>query len=256
MLKYQAIAADIQRSIEAGALKPNAKLPTVIELCEAYGVSKITIKRAIDLLVEKGLISSRRGSGTYVKNTTELFEQTGIERIDGTAADVDDDSFAFSQSDRAAGFTKEHEGEGKKISSVVYDFSIVNPPANIARHLNIHPEDFAYHHCRVRCLDGQPMVIEYTYMPLDLIPGLKRSQLYLSVYDYLQKTLGLKISSFHRILRAVPATEEEAERLDTKPGVPMLEIAQVGFLDDGTPFEYSVSRYEGTRGELREVNVV
>ena len=255
MLKYQAIAADIQRSIEAGALKPNAKLPTVVELCEAYGVSKITIKRAIDLLTDKGLISSRRGSGTYVKNTTELFEQTGIERIDGTA-DGGDDSFAFSHSDRAAGFTKEHEGEGKKVSSVVYDFSIVNPPANIARHLNIQPDDFAYYHCRARCLDGEPMVIEYTYMPLDLVPGLKRSQLYVSVYDYLQNTLGLKISSFHRILRAVPATEEEAERLNTKPGVPMLEIAQVGFLDDGTPFEYSVSRYEGTRGEIREVNVV
>lgn len=253
MLKYQAIAADIQRSIEAGALKPNAKLPTVVELCEAYGVSKITVKRAIDLLTDKGLISSRRGSGTYVKNTTELFEQTGIERIDGT---VDDDSFAFSHSDRAAGFTKEHEGEGKKVSSVVYDFSIVNPPANIARHLNIQPDDFAYYHCRARCLDGEPMVIEYTYMPLELIPGLKRSQLYVSVYDYLQNTLGLKISSFHRILRAVPATEEEAERLNTKPGVPMLEIAQVGFLDDGTPFEYSVSRYEGTRGEIREINVV
>lgn len=255
MLKYQAIAADIQRSIEAGALRPNSKLPTVVELCEAYGVSKITIKRAIDLLTDKGLISSRRGSGTYVKNTTELFEQTGIERIDGTA-DGDDDSFAFSHSDRAAGFTKEHEGEGKKVSSVVYDFSIVNPPANIARHLNIQPDDFAYYHCRARCLDGEPMVIEYTYMPLELIPGLKRSQLYVSVYDYLQNTLGLKISSFHRILRAVPATEEEAERLNTKPGVPMLEIAQVGFLDDGTPFEYSISRYEGTRGEIREINVV
>ena len=254
MLKYQAIAADIQRSIEAGALRPNSKLPTVVELCEAYGVSKIAIKRAIDLLTDKGLISSRRGSGTYVKNTTELFEQTGIERIDGTADD--DDSFAFSHSDRAAGFTKEHEGEGKKVSSVVYDFSIVNPPANIARHLNIQPDDFAYYHCRARCLDGEPMVIEYTYMPLELIPGLKRSQLYVSVYDYLQNTLGLKISSFHRILRAVPATEEEAERLNTKPGVPMLEIAQVGFLDDGTPFEYSISRYEGTRGELREVIVV
>ena len=218
-------------------------------------MSKITIKRAIDLLTDKGLISSRRGSGTYVKNTTELFEQTGIERIDGTA-DGGDDSFAFSHSDRAAGFTKEHEGEGKKVSSVVYDFSIVNPPANIARHLNIQPDDFAYYHCRARCLDGEPMVIEYTYMPLELIPGLKRSQLYVSVYDYLQNTLGLKISSFHRILRAVPATEEESERLDTKPGVPMLEIAQVGFLDDGTPFEYSISRYEGTRGEIREVNVV
>ena len=255
MLKYQSIASDIQRSIEAGALKPNAKLPTVVELCEAYGVSKITIKRAIDLLSDRGLISSRRGSGTYVKNTTELLEQTGLEPIDA----MDDsgvDSFAFSQSDRAAGFTEKHASLGKKISSVIYDFSIVNPPEDVARHLNIHPEDFTYHHCRVRCLDDEPMVIEYTYMPLDLIPGLKRSQLYLSVYDYIQNALGLKISSFHRIFRAVPASAEEAKRLQTAPGIPMLEIAQVGFLDDGTPFEYSVSRYEGTRGEIRDINVL
>ena len=255
MLKYQSIASDIQRSIEAGALKPNAKLPTVVELCEAYGVSKITIKRAIDLLTDRGLISSRRGSGTYVKNTSELLEQTGLEPIDA----MDDsgvDSFAFSQSDRAAGFTEKHASLGKKISSVIYDFSIVNPPEDVARHLNIHPEDFTYHHCRVRCLDDEPMVIEYTYMPLDLIPGLKRSQLYLSVYDYIQNALGLKISSFHRIFRAVPASAEEAKRLQTAPGIPMLEIAQVGFLDDGTPFEYSVSRYEGTRGEIRDINVL
>lgn len=166
------------------------------------------------------------------------------------------DSFAFSQSDRAAGFTEKHASLGKKISSVIYDFSIVNPPEDVARHLNIHPEDFTYHHCRVRCLDDEPMVIEYTYMPLDLIPGLKRSQLYLSVYDYIQNALGLKISSFHRIFRAVPASAEEAKRLQTAPGIPMLEIAQVGFLDDGTPFEYSVSRYEGTRGEIRDINVL
>ena len=255
MLKYESIAADIQRSIEASALKPNAKLPTVVELCEAYGVSKITIKRAVDILIEKGLISSKRGSGTYVKNTTELFEQTGIEPIPRGAVGADVDHFAFSQSDRAAGFTEEHRGMGE-ISSVIYDFSIVNPPEDVARHLSIDPEDFTYHHCRTRCLDGVPQVIESTYMPLSLVPGLKRSQLHASVYDYLQNTLGLKISSFHRILRAVPATEEEAERLDTTPGAPLLEIAQVGFLDDGTPFEYSVSRYEGTRGEIRDINVL
>ncbi|HBO61523.1 MAG TPA: GntR family transcriptional regulator [Olsenella sp.] len=255
MLKYQSIASDIQRSIESGALKPNAKLPTVVELCEAYGVSKITIKRAIELLTERGLISSRRGSGTYVKNTTELLEQTGLGPVDA-GADPEVDSFMFSQSDRAAGFTEKHRATGEEISSVVYDFSIVNPPQDVARHLSISREDFTYRICRVRCLDEEPMVIEYTYMPLDLIPGLKRAHLYGSVYAYLRNALGLKISSFHRIIRAVPATEEEAKRLSTTPGIPMLEIAQVGFLDDGTPFEYSVSRYEGSRGEIRDINVL
>ena len=62
--KYEAIAADIRRSIEDGALKPGDKLPTVVELCELYGVSKITVKRAIEQITEEGLITSRRGSRT------------------------------------------------------------------------------------------------------------------------------------------------------------------------------------------------
>lgn len=60
--KYEAIAADIRRSIEDGALKPGDKLPTVVEFCELYGVSKITVKRAIEQITEEGLITSRRGS--------------------------------------------------------------------------------------------------------------------------------------------------------------------------------------------------
>lgn len=240
MLKYQAIADDLRASIEDGSLKPNDRLPTVVELCDLYNVSKITVKRALDLLVEQGLVASRRGSGTYVKNTTEL----------------PDDSLLFTHSDRAMGFTTEHSAKKESVTSVVYDFRIETPGAEVARHLNLQPDDFAYYHCRTRLLDGVPIVIEYTYMPLDLIPGLKRSHLEGSVFGYIRETLGLKISSFHRIVRAVKATTEEAERLDIKPGDPLLEMEQVGFLDDGVPFEYSVARNVGERYELRDVNVL
>ena len=54
--KYEAIAADIRRTIEDGALKPGDKLPTVVEFCKLYNVSKITVKRAIEQITEEGLI--------------------------------------------------------------------------------------------------------------------------------------------------------------------------------------------------------
>ena len=73
--KYEAIAADIRRTIEDGALKPGDKLPTVVEFCKLYSVSKITVKRAIEQITEEGLITSRRGSGTYVKDTAGLSGQ-------------------------------------------------------------------------------------------------------------------------------------------------------------------------------------
>lgn len=138
---------------------------------------------------------------------------------------------------------------------MVYDFSIVNPPADIAAQLGMAEDDFAYHIVRVREVDGQPIVIEYTYMPLELIPGLKKKDLYGSVYRFVREQCGLKISSFHRTIRAVAATEEEAERLDTKPGSPLLELNQIGFLDSGAAFEYSVSRNVGDRFELHNVTL-
>ena len=153
--KYEAIAADIRRSIEDGTLKPGDKLPTVVEFCELYSVSKITVKRAIEQITEEGLITSRRGSGTYVKDTAGLPGQ----------------AFFQGKNDRAQGFSYEHRGE--KVTSVVYDFSIVNPPADIAAQLGIAEDDFAYHVVRVRQADEKPIVIEYTYMPLELIPAEK-----------------------------------------------------------------------------------
>lgn len=51
------------------------------------------------------------------------------------------------------------------------------------------------------------------------------------------------------------STEEEAERLDTKPGSPLLELNQIGFLDSGAAFEYSVSRNVGDRFELHNVTL-
>lgn len=239
MSKYELIATDIQRSIEDGTLKPGDKLPTVVEFCELYGVSKITVKRAMDRITELGLVTSRRGSGTYVKETDGL-----------------PPSMLYSgQMDHAEGFTAEHESKGQRVESKVYDFSIVTPPEHAARYLNISLDDFAYHVCRTRLADGVPIVIEYTYMPIDLIPGLKKQHLYGSIYSYINNTLGLTTSSFHRTIRAVSSTPEEAERLSITSGDPLLELEQIGFLDNGIAFEYSISRNVGSRYELHNITL-
>lgn len=62
-------------------------------------------------------------------------------------------------------------------------------------------------------------------------------------------------ADIHRTIRAVAATEEEAKRLNTKPGSPLLELNQIGFLDSGAAFEYSISRNVGDRFELHNVTL-
>ncbi len=235
--KYETIAADIQRSIEDGSFNPGDKLPTVVELCDFYAASKVTIRRAIEKVTELGLVTSRRGSGTYVKESQVFGGQDFLTR----------------KSDRAAGFSQAHRDQN--VSSVVYDFKIVNPAPDIAKKLGIEADDFTYYICRVRQLNDVPIVIEYTYMPLSVIPGLKKKELYSSIYSYIQETLGLKISSFHRTIRAVGATAEEANQLDVTIHEPLLEFEQIGFLDSGTTFEYSISRNVGSRYELHNVTL-
>ena len=68
MTKYERIANDMKEKIENGIYKPNDQMPFEAEMCEAYGVSRITVKKAMDLLVNEGLVVKRRGAGTFVKN--------------------------------------------------------------------------------------------------------------------------------------------------------------------------------------------
>ena len=80
MLKYEKIAFDIKEDILSEKYKPNEQLPFEKELCEKYNVSKMTVKKALDLLVNDGLIIKRRGSGTFVKDITEKEIQRIIEK--------------------------------------------------------------------------------------------------------------------------------------------------------------------------------
>jgi len=66
-LKYQAVLTDIQNKIISGLWPENSMIPTELELCEIYKVSRITIRRALDELTQTGLITRARGKGTFVR---------------------------------------------------------------------------------------------------------------------------------------------------------------------------------------------
>ena len=67
MYKYEMIAEEIQKKIKDGTYPPDTRLPQEMEMCKIYDASRITIREAMELLVAKGLITKRRGAGTFVK---------------------------------------------------------------------------------------------------------------------------------------------------------------------------------------------
>ncbi len=233
--KYEEIANDLKARIDVGDIQPGDRLPTVIQLCDFYKASKVTVRHAIELLAEQGLVTSRRGSGTYVRKSRDLTSEA-IASIGRLRTEP--------------GFTAENpHGE---VSSDVYAFEVLVPPEDILRYLELEPGDFTYYIERVRRLNGLPISIEYTYTPIDLVPGLKRHHLEGSVYAYIREDLGLHIADSTRTIRAVLPSPMEAERLDIRECDPLLEIEQVNALDTGRPFEYSISHHVGSRFEIRD----
>lgn len=227
MNKYDLIVQDIKQDISLGTYPAYSRLPSVAQLCQQYEVSKITINKALEVLEQQGLIFRRKGSGTFVKKLEEGTQIRPSKEVSG----------------QMEGFMAEHTARGERVKSIVYTFEVQHPSEYIAKALDISPEDFVYRIVRVRIVDDVSQVIEYTYMPIGLIPNLKMKHLEHSIYAYIENTLELRIANAHRVIRAVMPTTLEAERLSITPNEPLLEVEQIGYIDDDRAFEYSVARH-------------
>lgn len=236
MIKHQEIANDLRGQIQSGVYKSGEQLALEREMCEHYGVSRITIKKAVDQLVKEGLVVKRRGSGTFVKSL------------------ANEDVHDISMANQFSGFSKNFAGH--EVTTEVVRFDIIHPEPEIAEKLNITTDDFVYDIVRLRKVDGRPLVIEYTKMPIELIPGIKRDVLEKSIYQYIENQLHFKIQSAHRFIRALLPTEQEEKLLQIKHGtLPILEVEQIAFLDDGRAFEYSKAHHRGDEQTFRVVSI-
>ncbi|HEO8609090.1 TPA: GntR family transcriptional regulator [Streptococcus suis] len=223
MEKYNVIAKDVRRKILDGIYKANDQLPFEKDLCEVYEVSKMTVKKALDILVAEGLIIKRRGAGTFVKDlSVEDMEKMVVgSQMIGTSAYY----------------------PTRSVTSKVLHFEIIAASEKVANKLNIPIGSFVYDIVRVRILDGSPLVMENTFMPVSVIPGLRLKNVEESIYEYIQDTLGMKIQSAHRNITVRKASDSEVTHLELEQGDPVGIVEQIGFLSNGTTFEYSISTH-------------
>lgn len=232
MTKYEIISSDIRKKIQNGTFAVNTQLPTEPELGEQYNVSRITVKKAIDQLVAEGFVIKRRGSGTFVKGLTE--QPGGVSpQVNGLF----------------------HTLDKSKIKSEVVLFEVIPAQEKIAGKLNIQPDDFVYHIIRYRYGEDNWHTLDFSYMPILLIPGLKKEHLYHSIYEYIESTLKLRIQSAHRVITARRPDEYDKKYLHLTDTDPVLCIEQVAYLDSGIPFEYSTQHHIGDIYEFKTVSL-
>lgn len=226
MTGYKKIAETIRNQIIKGKYKEGDLLPSQQELAEKYHVSRVTVSRAFHILKEEEFIRTRRGYGAVTQKPAEN-------------SDIDVEKYT--------GLT-ELMGKDAVVTSQIISFSLRFPEEEEMKKLNISSSEPVYDIIRLRIVNGEPLMLEYTIMPIRVIPGIDETILKKSIYAHIQKTLHLKIGASVRKIKADKPDAYDRQYLECAKDDPVLEVEQTVRLKDGTPFEYSQtrSRYDHT----------
>jgi DNA-binding GntR family transcriptional regulator len=211
----------LTRAIESGTYRPGNPLPAEPALAEQLGVSRPTLREALRLLQERGLIQRKHGKGTFVRERPILKE---LNR-----------NFGITSMIRAAGYTPS-TGESS-VSEAAAD-------ADVASRLGLQVGTTVVRVERVRLADDSPVVFSTDIVPEGLLSAADIEALVVgkekSFYAVLHKRTGVTVSRGDAELAPCKATPRLQRLLGVKPGVPLLCIRQVDFDQRGSPVVYSI----------------
>lgn len=224
MKKYEMIAAKLQQEIRRNVYPAGEKMPSEEELAVRFSTSRVTMSRALGILKDRGWIIIHPGSGIYPRQIeTDIDVQV---------------SWYAGLKDRV---------KNADVRSHIVSFSLRPVEEEEADNLMLKKNEMVYDIIRQRIVDEQPFALEYTIMPVRLIPGITGDVLHESIYGYIQNDLHLHIGNARRRIRADKPDAYDIKYLDCAKDTPVLEIEQVVTLDNGKPFEYSQSRFRYDR---------
>ncbi len=217
---YARLKIALRQMIAAG-MKPGDQLPTEIQLCETYGVSRITVREAMQVLEAEGVLVRRQGKGTFVADP----------RVREPAAYFGSFKNEFGAHDK--------DGVGEIISCEVLQADL-----RIANRLNVAVDTPVYRIRSKRLNDGQPVCYQVSYIPKTLLheavaDGFEPR----SLYWRLERALGDTIEEAQEAVDVVEADRYRAKHLAVKLKTPLLLIERVVYSRAGIAVEYSRSFY-------------
>lgn len=215
---YQQLQRALRDAIADNRLAADEALPPERDLAEEFGVSRITVRKALDALVGEGLLTRRQGAGTFVAARVEK---------------------SFS---KLSSFSEDMISRGRKPESAWLSRSSGTVTPEESMTLSLSPGALVYRFNRIRYADGAPMALEYATVPGFSLPS--EAAVEESLYEALDRHGARPVRALQR-LRAVLFTAEKAKLLGVPDGSPGLLIERRGFLKDGRPVEFTQSYYRG-----------
>lgn len=225
--QYKRIARLLEAKIASGEYPPGHRLPPERELCEIFGVSRITTRQALAELAQMKLVVRNQGQGTFVAR-----------RIESSLLGF----FSISQALRA---------DGRLVSTRVIGAQFGAPDPAEAAALSLPPDEQVFRITRLRFVDGDPYALESSTLPVRRFPGLERYDFgSRSLYDVLARDYGTELVRARETLAPVLLSPEEAGLLQVEVTQPALRLTRTTYDAGDVATEASGALIRGDRCQL------
>ncbi|APH03435.1 GntR family transcriptional regulator [Bacillus weihaiensis] len=217
---YVKVKDEMLQRIQSNTWKPYSMIPTEVELMQEFQVSRTTIRQAVSILVQEGILNRKQGKGTIVKP----------HKFIGTLG-------------KLKGFAEEAMEKGMTPSSKVLrvnistDFEVERTRLNLPKGVKICVIE------RLRFADSMPIAIERSSWPYSIGQYLLQHDLNgATFYDILQKN-GVELQTAKEKITAINATIDEADLLGIRGGQALLRMERLSFTSQGHPIEYTTTKF-------------
>jgi GntR family transcriptional regulator len=220
---YYRLAEIVKQKILNSEFEVGESIPTEAELEKEYGVSRITVRQAIDLLCRQGFLVKERGKTPYVARS----------KLEHTFGPIS----SFTKNIRSKGLIP-----GTKVLSLCY----TKPPRIVARHFEVKEEDDVILLKRLRLVNGEPVAIDNTYLQKDpLSQFVEKGISQESLYESLERDYGILLDEIDETIQVQLAGKEESKLLKIKVGFPCLLSHRIVRDVKGKVVAYSRTIYRG-----------
>src|SRR5918993_5104355 len=202
-------------------------IPSERQLSADLGVSRLTVRAALDDLVREGYLVRRRGSGTFVREPKIAQELT------------------------MTSFSEDMAQRGMRPGSKTLSLTVTTAGAYLGRCLHVSPSERIVVATRLRLADDETMAIETLHVPEPLVPGLTREDFdQTSFYDLLTERYGIEIVGGIQTIEPTVTNEEESEILGVPLHSPAFQFERTTRSESGSIVEFVRSIYRGDRYRL------
>ncbi len=223
---YYQLELKIRQMIESEQLQPGDALPSERQFTEKYNISRMTVRQAINNLVNDGLLYRQKGKGTFVAK--KKFEQD----LSGLTS--------FNEDMRNLGLTP---------SNKVLSFKLISGDKRVIEQLKVSNNEPIYEIKRIRLANDEPVALETVYTPQKIVGKMTEEDIAESFYEHLENNLHLKIAYGKQTIEAALANEQEIKHLRIETGDPVLLMRRTSYLADEpeTPVEFVKSTYRADK---------